>query len=476
MSAVPTAPPALAGLVAIEPVRSGPRFAVWRARATATGAAVAVTIAHEPLGTPAARSAFSARAVLAETVRHPHVLPVTAHGIAGDGRPYVGAPLTDDAVRGGADAAWSRPWQTAPALRALIGLSGALESMHRAGLAHGDVRPHRILLPAPGEIVLTGHGFAAPAGWHPASPIAFAAPETIDPEGAVGRIAGGLSPAADVYALAALAHAMLAGSPPFGDDGDEGGDRRALAARIHSTLPVRLRTPGIPPTLARLVEVGLAADPGARPESAAAFGLALLRIEEELGYARSPFPVSGAARRPADDDPDEATRLSSTGPGAPGHGAPGRGVPVHGAPGDIDEATRLAPIGLPEPVAPDERTRVAPLRVPLGTGAIAVPPAPGPAPGRAEAPEALVHPAWPPRERYGPRRIDELRVRIEPAPEPAPGPEPSVPEASVPGTPRGRTGATATRRRARRRLIAVVIACATLSAGAATAVVVLLGL
>ncbi|MFB4295179.1 protein kinase [Actinomadura sp. NTSP31] len=134
----------------------------------------------------------------------------------------------------------------------LLGLAAA----HAAGVVHRDYKPSNVIVQADGASKLIDFGVATPAGTRSrAGTPAYMAPEQWAGEPA--------SPATDVYAATCVFYECVTGRPPFGGDGP-----LALMAQ-HSADPVPLED--VPEPLHRLVEQGMAKDPGRRPQSAAEF-------------------------------------------------------------------------------------------------------------------------------------------------------------------------------------------------------------
>ena len=165
------------------------------------------------MGDAVARRRFerecAAMGLLAE---HPHILTVFDAGFTSSRRAYL---VMDLARRGSLadrlEREGSLPWQDVTALG--IKMAGALETAHRAGILHRDVKPANILLTAYGEPQLADFGIARLAGEEHtrtgalAMSIAFAAPEVLD-----GRDATVLT---DVYSLGATLFCLLRGEPPL---------------------------------------------------------------------------------------------------------------------------------------------------------------------------------------------------------------------------------------------------------------------
>jgi len=135
---------------------------------------------------------------------HPHV--VTLHELHEDER---GMFLTMELVPDDRLAAQVGPWPES-IVRAVFGqAASALQSLHAAGLVHGDVKPGNVLHTAEGRTVLTDFGLASTIG--NAVPqglsLAYAAPELFE----------GQAPSAstDAYALGVMLHDALSHAPAF---------------------------------------------------------------------------------------------------------------------------------------------------------------------------------------------------------------------------------------------------------------------
>ncbi len=139
-------------------------------------------------------------------VRHPHVLGVHGADIH-DGLPG----LWCDLIEGGTleDELASSPGPARAHTRALevgAALASALEAVHAAGLAHGDVKASNVAVEPDGRVVLLDFGASsAYAGPSPAR--AAGSPLSAAPE----RLAGQpLQPSADVYGLGVVLYRILA--------------------------------------------------------------------------------------------------------------------------------------------------------------------------------------------------------------------------------------------------------------------------
>ncbi|HEX8793449.1 MAG TPA: protein kinase [Polyangiaceae bacterium] len=220
---------------------------------------VAIKVAHSDT-----RGSVVQEARALAALRHPGIVSVYALGVH-EGMPYVvmerlhgrtlEAVLDEHRSRG----AWM-PIDEAVDL--LASVADALGAVHRAGMAHRDVKPGNVMLAAGGRVVLTDFGIFQPEASRDAS--AAGSPHYIAPEVMQGRVALGELYLVDVYALGIAAYETLTGRVPF----DDANVMKVLYRHISEAPadPV-LQRGDIPPKLAALVLEMLAKDPKARPQS-----------------------------------------------------------------------------------------------------------------------------------------------------------------------------------------------------------------
>ena len=147
-----------------------------------------------------------------------------------------------------------------PTVLALVDqLAGILDHLHRhrPAVVHGDVKPENLILTDDGRLVLVDFGAAMRVGddGERLGTPGFSAPEVLAGEA--------LSPAADVYSLAALVVYLLTGTVP----------------RLGAAWPAEL-TAGGHARLERVLRSGLTWDPLGRPWSASEFALRLREAGE----------------------------------------------------------------------------------------------------------------------------------------------------------------------------------------------------
>jgi serine/threonine protein kinase len=211
---------------------------------------------------------------------HPHVIDVYDAGTLPDGRPYLVMELCP---AGSLADALHRDGPMSPAQVRDIGIriSDALAAAHAAGVLHRDIKPANILINRYGLVGLSDFGLAsimAVGGEQSASrealTPAFAPPEAF--RGEEPTVAG------DIYSLVATLYALLAGRPPRFPAGPKDPGIATIIA-LHDQ-PVD-DVPGTPPGLMAILRRGLAADPAARPPSAAVLRDALAAPAAHQGTA-----------------------------------------------------------------------------------------------------------------------------------------------------------------------------------------------
>lgn len=167
---------------------------------------------------------------LLSRIEHPRLVAVHDFGYTDDRRPYFTMDWIDGTPLAGALLHSDEgTLDETKVLELIYHLSAALEFVHGRHLAHGDLKPGNIMLPADGDasaLTLMDFGLSMlAAGDGISGTIDYMAPEVIRGEGP--------SPAADLYALGCILHELLAGAPPFNGDGA----MDVLRAHLRSDVP-----------------------------------------------------------------------------------------------------------------------------------------------------------------------------------------------------------------------------------------------
>jgi serine/threonine protein kinase len=231
-----------------------------------------------------------------------------------------------------------------------IKIAGALETAHRAGFLHRDMKPQNILVTQFDEPALADFGVAALRASAQATEGVFgfttlhASPEILE-----GRE---LSPATDVYGLGSTLYQLLTGKAPFA--AFDGEAPASVILRILSQPVAPLRNEDIPLGLSDVLEASMAKSAADRPSSAAALAESLRGVEAECGWASTPYVVVGD--RPAAQPTHHSKApcrppvvVSSVPPPAPPETAPPPALPETVPPLAPPET---APAGRSEPPAP----------------------------------------------------------------------------------------------------------------------------
>lgn len=331
---------------------------------------VAVKVLREPVRGAAEAAAFVAEANALAALEHPHIVPVHAAGVAGDGRPYLvlgHRPGPDLEVRCRAE-----PLPVEEALRVGVQIGGAVETAHRHGVLHRDIKPANILTGRTG-VALGDFGLAAAPtdadGPEYGVSVPWAAPEVLF----------GTAPASvrsDGYALAATVWTLLAGRSPFESGGEDSTVR--LLRRIRSGRVPAIGG-GVPAEVDAVLAAALAKDPAARPATILDWVESVRALQRRLG-----LPVT----EPVVLDPDP-----SAAPGTPRVAALLDGVPSAALPArpavrpTARRPTQLCAVDAGASTPPDRLHCAADASA---QGAADPAPAPFPAPaGAATAPAAL---------------------------------------------------------------------------------------
>ena len=350
---------------------------MYAADEPAFGRRVAVKVLTARIGDDEARRGFERECRAMGTLSgHPHIVAVHRGGTTPNGEPFIvmdfmsGGSLADRMAHGG-----PLPWSEVLDIGVL--LAGALETAHRAGILHLDVKPANILMSRFAEPALGDFGISRLPGLtvtldgRVRATATYSAPERL--------MNGEATVATDLYGLGATLFALLSGGPAFA--GETGEEIVVTVARILREPVPDLRAKGVPGELAEVVERLMAKEPGDRPASAADTAALLQAVQRATGRsvtrpviegartAHLPKAAPGSAPEAATSvvtaarGPGGSAATTTTQPGPPSHlpaswPPPPRGHPPHRSP------TPTRP-GRPRPTGPPPRTgrsRTAPRR------------------------------------------------------------------------------------------------------------------
>ena len=228
---------------------------VYRARQTNPAREVALKILrpHEA-GSVESRARFRLEATALAGLDHPVILPVFSVG-EHDGLPYFTMKLCAGGSLAERANQFRANWRGTAQLMAT--LAEAVHYAHLRGVLHRDLKPGNVLFDEADRPFVSDFGLAklveATEGVGPATRplVVMGTPGYLAPE-VIGGGAGVATTAADVYALGAILHELLAGAPP------------------PTPVAVTAIRPDVPRDLAVIAATCLQSEPAARYASAAA--------------------------------------------------------------------------------------------------------------------------------------------------------------------------------------------------------------
>jgi TolB-like protein/Flp pilus assembly protein TadD len=238
------------------------------------GRQVAVKVLHARPSSPLAAERFLREIRISASLTHPHILPLHESGEA-DGLLYFVMPyVAGESLRVRLEREGRLPIDEA--VRIAGEVAGALDTAHRQGVIHRDVKPENILIEE-GHAVVADFGIAramTAAGGErvTADGLPIGTPWYMSPE----QIRGSkeIDGRSDLYSLACVLYEMIIGEPPFESTTDP---TVALARHLVDPPPslTAVRSE-VTEALEAAVMKALAKSPAERFQTTAEFGQALL--------------------------------------------------------------------------------------------------------------------------------------------------------------------------------------------------------
>jgi eukaryotic-like serine/threonine-protein kinase len=249
---------------------------------------------------------FRREAQAAARCAHPNIVAIYDFAMH-EGNPFLAMELVD-----GASLALTlrQNGRFAPddAVAIMLQVLDALDSAHRIGVVHRDVKPANILLTAGNRVKITDFGIARFETSDLTQQGAMVGtPSYMSPEQCMGKPVDARS---DLYSAGAVLFEMLAGTRPF-----PGRTSTEVTYRLmHEEAPdLAVTVPGVSPGLAAVVRRALAKRPADRFASAADMAAALRTPSRQSAPSRPPAPdetvvVRSAARAISPLDAQQAEK------------------------------------------------------------------------------------------------------------------------------------------------------------------------
>lgn len=219
------------------------------------------------------------------TLPAPGLIPYEHTGLVDD-QVYLVHPHTQDQMLADLLARNER-LDARTAVEITIGLCKALAPVHQAGLTHGSLSPHCIVVKEMADIAVLDTGLLPALRLNNTSEHRpWGRLPYISPEQASGQ---GIQPSSDVYVIGAILYEMLIGRPPF-----RAADETVLVLQhLHQEPPsLQIMDTSIPRPLAQIVYSALAKEPSSRYRNARQFAQILqAQVGPRPQVAPQPVPV-----------------------------------------------------------------------------------------------------------------------------------------------------------------------------------------
>lgn len=309
---LPIMPPEIEGLTYSSPLGRG-GFAdvfLYRQAMPSRQVAVKVFVKKFQANSASAHDFLSEANNLAKLGGHPNIVNIFDANISRQGNPYISMEYCPSSL----GTNWrQQPLTVEQALDVGVQIASALETVHRNGLLHRDVKPSNILLTTFGAPVLSDFGIAGDISTSESSDqvamsLPWSAPEVVNMQ-TTGTIAS------DIWSLGATLYSLIAGRTPFESDVSKQNENDKLKSRIIKAVYTPIPRGGIPRNVEEVLSKAMTRDPNQRYGSMHEFAMALNEVQADLHFMVTRLNIGNASvtEVPIEKYPCGHPKLNTTG-------------------------------------------------------------------------------------------------------------------------------------------------------------------
>ena len=286
---LPIMPPEIPGLSYVAPLGRGGFADVFLYKQSMPSREVAVKVFVKKFQANSTSAvAFLAEANnLAKLGSHPNIVNIWDANISREGNSYISMEYCPTSL--GKD--WRQnPLPLSEVLDIGVQIACALETVHRAGLLHRDVKPSNILINGFGTPVLSDFGIAgeisaAETTDQIAMSLPWSAPEVVNLQ-TLGTVAS------DIWSLGATLYSLLAGRTPFEVDNPKLNENDKLKSRIVKAIYTPIARGGMPMIVEEVLNKSMSRNPNDRYGSMQEFAMALNEVQATLQFMVTRLSIS----------------------------------------------------------------------------------------------------------------------------------------------------------------------------------------
>ncbi len=226
---------------------------------------------------------FELEAQAAASLNHPNISTVYAIEESGNGvfivMEYIDGVELKDKIR-------TNPIPVEDALRIAIQIGEGLETAHKKGIVHRDIKPQNIMLTGNGKVKIMDFGLAKVAGGTQLTQVGsiMGTAAYMSPEQARGET---IDQRTDIWALGLVMYEMLTGESPFKGEYEQA----IMYAILYDELP---ELNGIPEELNRIIKKSTAKNPSDRYSTISEMRSDLMDLKGDTGLSVTSLRIRGS--------------------------------------------------------------------------------------------------------------------------------------------------------------------------------------